>query len=82
MNKDYIIFHLSEASEELQRTLREIQSDPEYAAEEFRVAMEHLYNHINTAWNARNSSVLSTSELSGEEFEKWRQFPKDIDMST
>ena len=81
MNKDYILFHLGEASEELQRTIQEIQDDSGYDAEEFKVAMEHIYNHINTVWNARNFSSGIASELSGDNFKALRQFPTDIDMS-
>jgi hypothetical protein len=81
MNKDYILFHLSEASEELSITIRELQNDPEYGIVEFRIAMEQLYNHINTAWNAREASEKRANECSAEDFSKWRQFPSDLDMS-
>jgi hypothetical protein len=64
MNKDYILFHLNEACEELTRTIQELQDNSEYDTEEFKVAMAHLYNHINTAWNARNLSDVTTSKCS------------------
>lgn len=82
MNKEYILFHLSEALEELSRTINEIKTDKEYGQEEYSVAMQHLYNHVNTAWNARDASESRAAECSEEDFYKWRQFPVDIDMST
>ena len=43
MNKSYVLFHLREGLEELQRTIAELERDPEYDDPEFRVAMDHLY---------------------------------------
>lgn len=42
--------------------------------------MGHLYNHLNTAWNARNATDEETTTLTEEQFYRWRQFPTDIDM--
>jgi hypothetical protein len=81
MNREWILFHLKEASEELTRTIQEMEKDPEYDFGEYFVAMMHLYNHINTAWNSRDATPERVKSCSFEEFEKWRQFPSDIDMS-
>ena len=79
MNKSWVLFHLAEAQEELEKTIKEIESDPEYDSVEYSIAMSHLYNHINTAWNSQNST--ETEESNDNNFEKWRQFPTNIDMS-
>jgi len=45
--------------------LGEIDSNPTYDHAEFWVAMQHLYLHLNTAWNARDEAperVAATSE--------------------
>ena len=76
MDKDWVLFHLSEALKELVKTVKEIDDDPEYDEAEYSVAINHLYHHINTAWNARAGTYGGD-----EEFEKMRQFPTDIDMS-
>jgi hypothetical protein len=79
VNKLWIAGHLEEAVEELQRTLREME-DPEYSELDFRVAMAHAYNHLNTAWNSRNRSPERVANQTDEEFYRWRAFPSDIDM--
>ena len=80
MNKQWILFHLGEALEEIESTIKDIEGDPEYDTPEYSVAIEHLYHHVNTAWNSRNSSDIETEDTDVN-FKKWRQFPKDIDMS-
>lgn len=81
MNKEYILYHLKEAHEELTRTIREIEHSPDYDFGEYVVMMTHLYHHINTAWNARDASHKQADTCSEEDFERWRQFPNDIDLS-
>lgn len=81
MNREWILLHLKEASEELTRTIQEMEQDPEYDFGEYLVAMMHLYNHLNTAWNSRDATPERVKACTYEEFERWRQFPTDIDMS-
>lgn len=79
ISKDNILFNLQEALEELNRTAEEIKTDPEYCEGEFYVAMQHLYHHINTAWNGRNATLDEIETQ--DKFDLWRQFPNDMDMS-
>ena len=79
-NKEHILFHLNEASEEVTRTIREIKDDPDYDEAEFFVAMQHLYHHVNTAWNSRSIDPERIYQYSQEDFDLWRQFPTDIEM--
>lgn len=80
LNKEYILFHLREAKEELDRTILDLERDPEYDFGEFSVAIQHLYHHVNTAWNAREVSVAEAEECSEENFYRWRLFPQDVEM--
>ena len=80
MKKKYVLYNLKEAREELDRTISDIQEDPDYG--DFVVAIQHLYHHINTAWNARDASEDETEQCSQENFKKWSQFPTDLDMFT
>jgi hypothetical protein len=80
MNREHTLWHLQEATEELQRTIREIENEPEYGYGEFSVAMEHLYHHLNTAWNARDESPECVRACSDADFVRWRQFPLDINL--
>jgi hypothetical protein len=80
MNNDYILFNLNEALEELSRTIREIENKPDYDYGEFVVAMKRVYHHLNVAWNARNASTERAEVCSKEDFDRWRQFPTDLEM--
>jgi len=80
MNRDAILFHLREAKEELDRTIAEIEKDPEYGYGEFHVAMSHLYLHVNTAWNGRDASAERHRDCVQSDFDAWRNFPTDADL--
>ncbi len=81
MNRDFVLFNLREAYEALGQMINEIQSEPDYEYGEYVVDMRHLYDHVNTAWNARNADPERAERCSDKDFFEWRQFPKDIDMS-
>ena len=80
MNKEYILYNLKEALKQLSETVNEMENDPGYEYGDYVVDTTHLYHHINTAWNAKNSSELESEECSDKNFKEWRRFPKDIDM--
>jgi hypothetical protein len=82
MNRDYILWNLREAQEAVSKIIRDIEADPEYSQEAYAVDIAHLYHHVNTAWNARFESAEAAERCSAEDFERWRQFPDDIDMSS
>ena len=80
MNKDFVLFNLKEALESLESIVREIETDPEYEFGNYVVDMSHLYQHINTAWNARDASKESTDECSQENFDDWNEFPTEEEV--
>jgi hypothetical protein len=75
VNKQYILYNLRDALEELRSTISEIERTPDYGYGEYVVAMSHLYHHVNTAWNARDASESEANECSEQNFLKWRMFP-------
>ena len=70
LNREWILAHLREAKEELDRTIDNIETDAEYCEEEFKIAMDHIYTHLNIAWNERNAKIVGNANA-------WL-FPKDI----
>jgi hypothetical protein len=42
--------------------------------------MSHLYHHVNTAWNARNSTNEESMECSDEDFNRWGRYPSDLEV--
>ncbi len=80
MNKEWILLHLREARQELDKAITNMESDPEYDEIELKLSLEHLYNHINTAWNSRNERMERVAKHSEADFYEWRAFPRDIQM--
>jgi len=80
MNKDWILFHLREAQEELTRIILQLESNSDYDEIEFEIAMAHMYNHLNAGWNSRNVDAKRTAKISDEDFFSWRSFPTDIPL--
>ena len=81
MNKEYVLFHLRETQDAIETALKEIEAEDDYDYGNFVVDMAHVYHHVNTAWNARDSSAAEAETCSEEDFNRWRQFPTDLDMS-
>jgi hypothetical protein len=78
LNVNFALFNLREALEEIDQTIQNLETDLEYGEAEFSVAMMHLYHHVNTAWNARNSTVERSEKCSAADFEKWSRYPTDL----
>jgi len=78
MARDYILWNLREAAEELSRTISALESDADYTEAELMLAMGHLYHHLNTAWNARHATTARIEACSEEDFKAWSQFPDDL----
>jgi len=80
MNRDWVLFHLKEGQEELARTIRDLEGDPTYEYGDFWPAMQHLYHHLNTAWNARDATPAQVDAHTDEDFKRWTKFPSDLAM--
>ncbi|NOX99486.1 MAG: hypothetical protein GXP30_07125 [Verrucomicrobia bacterium] len=80
MNKSSIVFHLKEALEELEETIGSFEKEADYSEADLEVGMGHLYHHLNTAWNGRSQSPEQFTECSGEDFERFRKFPKESEF--
>jgi hypothetical protein len=78
VNKEHLLFHLQEALEELSRTVNDCEKDPGYSDTELFVAMQHLYHHLNTAWNTRALPSERIEQASDEDFNSWGSFPTDL----
>lgn len=79
MNRELVLHHLVEAHEALTRMLDEARADSGWGIGELVAELRHLYHHINTAWNARESTNV-VGEVSDTEFREWSAFPTDLLM--
>ena len=78
MNKDYLLFHLKEGLEQLSRTVSECESDPSYSEGQLLLDMQHLYHHLNTAWNTREVGPQIIAQASDHDFNLWGSYPADL----
>jgi hypothetical protein len=78
-DKGNIQFHLLEAHESLGKILESLRTDPDYEYGNYWVEMQHLYRHINTAWNARDATEEQVSVCSQEDFDRWGCHPTDLE---
>jgi hypothetical protein len=77
MKKEYALFNLAEAKQAIEQLMEEMASDPEYDYGNYVVDMQHIYWHINSAWNGRDFDSTST-ELTDKMYEAFIQFPADM----
>lgn len=77
MNKNVVLFHLKEGMEELEKTISRIESEKDYSETDLNSGMGHLYHHLNTAWNGRDQTVEQFNNVTEEDFERCRKFPKE-----
>ena len=80
MNREHVLLQLQEAEEELAGTIAAMRADPEYDFGEFLVAMQHLYHHLNTAWNGRDATPEQVTACTEEDFRRWDRFPTDLPL--
>lgn len=78
MNKAHLRFHLNEALEELSRMAAQCENNPEFSEAELWVGMQHLYHHLNTAWNARKLGPERIEQATDQDFNAWSLFPNDL----
>ena len=80
MNRGVVLFHLREAAEQLDETIRSLSSEQDYGIEEYQVEMSHLYHHLNTAWNGRDQTDEQHQKCTEEDFAQFRKFPKEVEL--
>jgi hypothetical protein len=80
MNIAWILANLREAHDELTRMIATINDSRGLEQIEFQIALAHIYDHLNTAWNSRAAADQRIAAMSDEDFYTWRAFPSDISM--
>lgn len=75
-----ISYNLEDALEELQKLDSLISSGNRPDAIEFQIAMQHIYHHLNFAWNTRYDPIENYTNLTQEQFIKRGRFPQDLEL--
>jgi hypothetical protein len=81
MNWRNVSSDLKEAREQLEEIEERIQKK-DLAEVELQLMLEHAYRHLNFAWNTRRVTTKNYANLTEDEFNKWSQFPKEIQIYT
>jgi hypothetical protein len=72
-SKGLVSFNVTEALHSLHLILSDIENNPEYDDFDLKFDLEHAYNHLNLAWNARDASDEAWRD--NKNFAKWSKFP-------
>ena len=75
--KHILLYDLKDALEGLQRCVTEMENESGFDESDYHVHMQHIYFHLNNAWNLRNESFDEINKEHG--LDRWSCFPKDID---
>ncbi len=78
VNKEFILTDLKEALKELEQMIREIEKDGDFGFDQYSVEMQHIYYHINKAWNMRKEDTETIRNCSKNKFYEWSKFPDDF----
>ncbi len=80
MNKEFVLFHLREAAEQLARTVQEVESDPEFDSGQLFLAAQHWYHHLNSAWNGQDIHELKEINMTDARWNRLGRFPADFPL--
>lgn len=80
MNWRIIAANLREARQQLEDIERQIEKKKYPDEIELQLLLEHAYHHLNFAWNIRRIKTKEYASLSDEDFNRWGQFPEDIEL--
>lgn len=79
MNKKFITYNFQDIQEEVEIVIRRAQAG-QLSHEEFYKSIQHIYHHLNIAWNARSTEPEVVFDLDDERMDEWKEFPKDIKL--
>jgi len=78
MNAKFIKYNLQEIQEELEELIKKLDRGLPNA--ELYTAIQHIYHHLNIAWNARDTVTGDTYEQDDPKMQIWKEFPTDIKL--
>lgn len=78
MNWKIIAGDLREAREQIEEIEQRILKK-DYSEGGLYIDLQHAYHHLNFAWNVRRIKTKEYANLTDKDFNRWGQFPKDIE---
>ncbi len=80
MNLKVVSSNIQEALEELEKIRDKINSKTINEVE-FQVQLQHVYHHLNFAWNVRHQKSERYRNMTDEDFKVWGKYPTDLDFN-
>ncbi|MDD5546765.1 MAG: hypothetical protein PHO67_06400 [Candidatus Omnitrophica bacterium] len=80
MNWKIINSDLKDAREQIEEIEERIKRKDYSAEPEYQILLEHIYRHLNIAWNARRAKTKSYKNMTQNEFDKLSSIPKEIQI--
>lgn len=81
LNWEIILSNLTEAREQIEQIERGAKNANKPSEVELQIMMEHVYHHLNFAWNTRHTSTKNYSNLSDDDFNEWSKFPVGVEIA-
>jgi len=81
LNWKIILSNLTEAREQIEQIEQSTKNSKKPSEVELQIMMEHVFHHLNFAWNIRHASTENYSNLSDNDFNEWSNFPKEIEIA-
>jgi hypothetical protein len=79
INWETIAGDISEAREELEKIEADVKAGRAPCLEAFQVQLQHVYHHVNFAWNCRYVSTDRYAQMTNTDFKKWSKYSKDVE---
>ncbi len=80
-NWKIILYNLAEAREQIEQIESRAKEKKKPSEIDLKIWLEHVYHHLNFAWNVRHQTSEKYANLSDEDFNDWSKFPPEIDES-
>ena len=79
MNFKIISPNIQEALEALE-SIRDKLNSKSISETEFQIQLQHVYHHLNVAWNIRHKATDLYKNMTTGDFLTWRKYPSDLDF--
>jgi len=78
MNKKWIKQDITEAKEQIDDILKKFNKNNNYTVVDFELDMQHVYSHLNVAYNTRHWTVKEINNFTDNDYNKVRKIPNDL----
>lgn len=70
-----LMYQLEDAHEHLGDLIKDMENEGRIDVEAYTIHIGHVYAHLNRAWNSREFK----GDMSEQQWEEYRAFPKDLE---